>query len=163
MIQVILKKLKSSIRRTDNITLTASYDKKIRNCLKKSKMHSVYGIFQTKFLRNSYVNDSFVGNDLPILLNVLKYGDLHVVDENLMSIYDGGASKKGIISLSRQFNNGFLGIIFPMYPLTKWCFKNLGMSLFMKNIDYFFQLNIWGAFSIFIDCIRIILIRLNQK
>jgi len=163
LFRTFLEKFKSSVRQTDNVPLTGTYESKVKNCLRKSKMHSVYGVFKTNVLRDSYVNESFVGNDLPILLNALKYGDLNVVDENLMSIYDAGVSKKGIIHLSRQFNRNFSGIIFPMYPLTKWCFNCLGKRIFFKNISYFVQLNAWGIFSIFVDVVRIILIRLTHK
>lgn len=158
-----IKKLKYSVRQTDNISLSGKYEKKVRLCLKKLKMHPIYGIFRTAPLQKGYVNESFVGNDLPTLLNVLRYGDFHVIDKNLMSIYESGHSKKGIISLSKQFNKGTSGIIFPMYPLTKWCFKNLGKSIFFKNIDYFIQLNLWGGFSLVLDLFRHFLNMLYKK
>ena len=34
--------------------------------------------------------------------------------------------------------------IFPFYPLTKWCVKNLGWKIFLANIDHFIRLGLDG-------------------
>jgi len=126
-------------------------------------MQIIYGLFRTKKLRESMITKPFVGVDHAILLNILHHGDISVIDKNLISIYDVGLSKQGIISLSKQFNKGALGTIFPMHILTNWCFKNLGAKIFFKNIDYFIQLNLWGGFSLVLDLIRILLNRFQYN
>ena len=75
-------------------------------------MQIIYGLFRTKKLRESMITKPFVGVDHALLLNILHYGNISVIDKNLISIYDAGLSKKGIISLSKQFNKGAFGIIF---------------------------------------------------
>ena len=157
------RKLKESLKPVDTISLKGSYEQKVRLCLKRSKMHPIYGVFRTDALRHGIVTNQFVGNDLAMILNVLKHGDFHIVDQVLMSIYDGGSSKKGIISFSREFNHGVLGTIFPMQPVTRWCQKNLGTKLFLKNLDYFILLNLWGGFSILVDIVRIFLHGISRK
>ena len=163
MFRNFLNKLKHSLRQVGIIPLIGSYEQKISLCLKKSKMHPIYGVYRTDKLRRSIVNEQFVGIDLAIILNVLKFGDFHVIDEVLMSVHDAGLSKKGIFSMSKELNSGSFGIIFPMAPLTSWCAKNLGIKLFLKNIDYFILLNLWGGFSIFIDIIRIMTHKIFKK
>ena len=59
-------------------------------------------------------------------------------------------SGKGLISSTKQFNKG-LGIIFPWLSLTNWCIRNFGLKFYVKNIDYFFQLNIEGVFSMIVN------------
>jgi len=76
-----------------------------------------------------------------------------VVDEILMHQYEHGASGRGMILATKQFNRG-ISIIFPWYPLTNWCVKNLGWKFFLKNMDYFFQINLEGFFSLFFDLIH---------
>ena len=158
-----LIKLKYFFRKIENISIKGSYDQKVRLFLKKSTTYPFFGVFRTDAIQKSYTSKGFVGNDIATILSVLKYGDIHVIDKNLISVYDGGMSKKGIISFSHQFNDGILGVIFPMLPLTSWCKKNLGNKIYFKNFDYFFILNVWGSFSILLDILRIFLNKISKN
>ena len=158
----LIWKLRHSLKHSTIITINGSYEHKVRTFLKKSSMQTMYGLFRTETLRRSMITQPFVGIDHAILLNVLKYGDISVNEKKLISIYNVGMSKKGIIFFSRQFNQGKMGLIFPNYPLTAWCIKNLGSKIFFRNIDYFIQLNIWGGFLLFLDLIRIFLNRTSK-
>jgi len=153
--RILLKKIRESLKPRGIYSLYGSYEEKVRLCLKKSRMQMLYGVYSTDKLRKSMITENFAGNDLPIILNVLKYGDFHVVDEVLLNIFDAGMSKKGYLSFMRQFKTGTMDIIFPSYPLTRWCAKHLGTRLFIKNLDYFIQLNLWAEFSLFMDIIRL--------
>ena len=126
-------------------------------------MYPVFGLFKIDVLRKTNLLEKFVGGDNALLLKILHFGDVYVINENLMSIYQAGQSKKGMIDTARQFNEGSFGIIFPMFPLTKWCYNNLGKKIFFKNFDYFIQLNLWGTFSLIIDLVRIFLKHLYNK
>ena len=48
----------------------------------------------------------------------------------------------------------FLEKIFPWLPFTKWCWNNLESMIFIKNLDYFIQLNIEGEISLIIDTVK---------
>lgn len=155
-----LRSIRYSLKPGFILPLTDSYEEKIKLFLKKSRMHMIYGIFVTDILRKSFVRESFVGNDTALILNILKYGDFHVVDEILINFYDAGAAKKGMLNHAQQFNSSLIDVIFPYRPLTKWCLKNFGLKLFLKNFDYFIQLNLWGSFSLFVDIIKLISLKI---
>lgn len=150
----ILKKMGLVFRPLDRSPIIGTYEERIRSYLKKLPWHMIYAIFRTDKLRDSVVHKSFVGNDAAVVLNILKFGDMNVVDDELMLVSPKGMSSKGISHLARMFNRNFLGLIFPFYPLTVWCAKQLGMSLFMKNLDYFIRLNFDGEFILFVDLVR---------
>ena len=158
-----MTKLKFSLRQLDNISLSGKYENKVRLCLKKSKMHPFYGVYRTDKLRKSFVSDTFFGVDHATILNILRHGDLHVIDEVLMLVYDAGLSKKGIIHSIDSVSGGLAEKIFPMYSLTHWCAKNLGIKLFLRNLDYFIQLNLWGGFMLSMDLLRIFLHKITGK
>jgi glycosyltransferase involved in cell wall biosynthesis len=149
-----IKKIRNSLKPVGIVAVFGSYKDKVRFFLKNSSNDSIYGLFRTEQLRNSMVR-SIVSDDLAILLNILKYGDIHVVNEVLLSKFDGGVSKKGMIGYAKKYNQSLSGIVFPAYPVTKWCFKNLGKKIFLQNLDYFILLNIWVEFTVFLDFLRI--------
>lgn len=149
-----IKKLRQKTRDRSTIPIKGDYNDKIRTYLKKSTCQVIYSLFRTEELKNSMVTNSFIGNDWAVFLNVLKYGDLHVIDEVLMQEYEGGITGKGIVESIRHYNKGTFGIIFPWLPLTLWVIRNLGFKIFFKNFDFFLQVNIEGGFSLLIDLIR---------
>jgi len=161
--RTFLKKIRYDLKPGGIYPLSGSYENKIRNFLKKSRMQMIYGIYKKDSLRESFSHDKFVGYDTAIIMNILKKGDFNVVNEVLMDVYTAGVAKTGMINYSRHFNNGILGIVFPMSPLTIWSWNNLGSKLFLKNLDYFVQLNLWGAFSVIVDIIRIFLNNIIKK
>jgi len=152
-----LKKIRYTLKPSGIYPISGSYEKKVRLFLKKSRTQLIYGLYRTKYLRKSIIIESFVGYDHAILLNVLKYGNVHVVNQVLIKFFDSGFAKSGFINLSRQLNKGILGMVFPCYPLTSWSLRNLGPRLFLKNLDYFIQLNLWGGFSVLVDLLRILI------
>jgi len=148
-----MKKLRNKIRKRDTISLEGNFENKAREYMKRSTCQVFYSIFDTQIIRKCFISETFLGNDWAIFLNVLKYGDLRVVEEVLMQQYERGGSGKGLISASKQFNHG-IGVVFPWYALTKWCLKNLGLKFFFKNIDYFIQLNLEGCGSLLLDIVH---------
>lgn len=151
----ILKKLRS-LKSTEIFSIQGDYEDKTREFLKKSSMKIIYGVHRTDILRKCIIENQFVGIDHAIILNLLRYGDINVVDDSLFTSYAGGFSKHGYLSLSKQMNGTFLGMVFPCLPLTSWSIRNLGLMLFFKNIDYFVQLNLWAEFSLLVDVFRIL-------
>ena len=150
----IWKKIRLRFRDNEFDSLYGNYEKKVRLYLKKDKLGTfTFAIFRTNELRRSSVKESFVGADKTTLLNVLKFGDVHVIDEIMIQKYDDGLSI-GIINYARKFNKGKSGIIFPLYPFTTWCFKNLGVKVFFQNLDHFMYINIMSWVNIFLDILR---------
>jgi len=151
-----LKRIRLTYRPYGTYSLSGPYEKKIRTCLKKFPYQLFYGVYRTDELRKSIIQQYFVSDTFAVVLNLLKYGDIHEVDEVLLYVYPGGTSSKGIFHATRLFKEGILGIIFPHYPLTSWCVKNLGPKIFLKNLDCFIRINIDAEFLLFINLIQLI-------
>ncbi len=158
-----IKMARTRFRKRGSYSITGKYEEKVRFYLRNSTCQIIYGLFRTEKLRKSIIHKPFVGVDWAEALSVLRYGDFNVIDEVLMREYEGGAGSKGIIDVSRNYNPGVLGIIFPWYYLTKWCAKNLGMKIFLMNIDYFLRLNCEGIISQVIDLTRLLIRRIVLK
>jgi|SaaInlStandDraft_2_1057019.scaffolds.fasta_scaffold03099_10 glycosyltransferase involved in cell wall biosynthesis len=133
-----------------------TYEKKSTLYLRMDRSTSLYSVFRRSILKKCMIVTPFGGSDLAIILNVLKHGDIHVVDEILMKKYLGGYSSNGIISHLKNQNTGKIGLVFVNLPFTIWCAKNLGKRIFLKNWDWFIIINIYGAFLISSDLIQIL-------
>lgn len=133
--------------------VSGTYEHKIRVFLEKNSAQSLFGVFRTKYLRKSWIDEPMLGRDLAIILNLLKYGDFYVVDEILMSCYMGGTTSKGIRNTLKFWNQKKIGKIFPYYPFTCWILKNLGRKLFVRNLDKILKMNIVGVLAIMYDII----------
>ena len=132
------------------------YEKKATLYLRMDRSTSLYAVFRKSVIKKSMIIEPFSSSDLAIILNVLKHGDFHVVDEILMEKYLGGYSSKGVIKTLKFQNTSYLGIIFISIPFTSWCAKNLGWKIFLKNFDWFVLINIYGFYMIFSDLIHIL-------
>lgn len=151
----VWKKIRLYFRNSQNTSLSGSYKSKVRKYLKKDKLNSfLFAVFRTHELRTSLIKDSFVGDDVAVVLNVLKRGDFYVVDEVLMHKFDGGMSTSGVIDYAKKFNNGKIGFIFLSYPFTLWCIRNLGGKVFLKNLDHFIYRNFMRNVNLFLDVLR---------
>jgi len=156
------KKIQDTMKPRGMYPISGKYEKKVRFFLNKSMTWMIFGVYRTHDLRKCAVYEQFVGIDLAMILNLLRCGDVYIVDEVLMDVFNAGISNRGIIHYSRHLNSGVIGRIFPFYPLTSWCFRNLGPKLFLKNLDIFFITNVWGTFSQLLD-LMLILTRSFQK
>ncbi len=125
-------------------TISGSFEKKVRFYLKNSSCTLIYSVHRIHNIRESMILDSFLGNDWAINLNLLKNGNFHVINENLMSKFDQGLSSVDSVSLAKKLNKGITGFIFPWLPFTLWCLRNLGVGIFFRNMDYFISLNYMG-------------------
>ena len=132
----ILKKIGLAYRPFDTLPITGNYNERIRKYLKHFPWEMFYSVFRTKALRDSVVlNPSFlVGHDAGLVLNILKHGEIQVVDQILSESLPVGGS----------FTYKYYKHIMPYYPLTKWCVKNLGWKIFLTNIDHFLRLGLDG-------------------
>ena len=140
----ILKKFGLVYRPYDTLPITGNYMERIRKYLKHFPWEMAYSVYRTEALRESFVHDFFVGFDASLALNVLKHGEIQVINEFLIESFPTGASSEGMMRLTHKFAKGNTARIFPFYPLTKWCIKNLGWKIFFRNIDHFLRLGLDG-------------------
>lgn len=152
----IMKKIQRELGYMDNYPASGTYEQRIIEFFKNLRHNQIfYGIYRTEQVRKCFVSKSFIGLETATILNILRYGDLYVTDEVLMHVYDGGMSRSGMISTSKQINKGIFGIIFPLSSFTFWCAKNLETRLFLKNLVFFIKINSIAAFSLSVDLIRL--------
>ena len=146
----ILKKIGLVYRPYDTLPITGNYMERIRKYLKHFPWEMFYSVYRTESLRKSFAHgfllgkDNFIGSDASLVLNVLKHGEIQVVNDILLVSIPAGASSKGMMSMTRNYSNSDMGRIFPFYPLTKWCAKNLGWKIVLANIDHFLRLGLDG-------------------
>ena len=144
------------------LDITGTYEEKVRFAFKKSAWAVLYGLFRTKYLKKSIVTESFVGNDISTVLNLIKHGDIKVLDEIMFYHYDRGTGSRNHIEVAKIFATDFFSLIFPHFHLTRWCIKNLGINLFVKNMDYFIMINIGSELLLLMDVLRIGLLKINK-
>ncbi len=142
---------------------SGSYENKATLYLRMDRSTSLYAVYRKDILKKCMITTPFAGSDLAIILNVLKYGDIHVIDEILMKKSLCGFSSKGIISYLKNQNTGKSGIVFINLPFTIWCAKNLGIKIFLKNMDWFIVINVYGLFLILSDLIQILKGKLEKR
>ena len=131
-----------------------TYESKVRTYLKFFQASMIYGLYRRDKLQKSItINKIFLAFDLSIILNVLKYGDFHVIDENLLHRYNKGSHS--IIGTLRKYDISLINIIFLELPFTFWCLKNLGFKNFIRNFDVFLKINVRGGLAILFETIRI--------
>jgi glycosyltransferase involved in cell wall biosynthesis len=115
-----------------------TYEEKIKNVLEFNWIINLYSIFRTEKLKISLVHNIFVSWDYALILNIIKFGDLHVLDEVLAyRDTEGVTSMKSMIDSLKTQKLGFFKTYFPYITYTIWCLKNLGLKNFIKNISVF--------------------------
>lgn len=131
-------------------------EQKIKFLLNYSMGSQVFSVFQTKKLQKANIFGYYNGwmMDLALLLNLIKEGDLEVVEDCVMYKHVSEKSTSIIKFMINQKYN-FIKILFLESTFTLWCLKNLGIKNFLKNIKIFIKLNIRGSYVIFAEIIRI--------
>jgi len=124
----------------DVYSISGSYEQKVRLFLKNRPGMMFYGVCRTQVLRESMITKLSFGHDFAVDLNILKHGDVHVIDEVLMFNYTKGVSSDAY-GLAHQLNVNRIKSIIIWLPLTLWCVKSLGFRIFLKNLDQFLLLN----------------------
>lgn len=152
-----------TLKSIGSYSISGTYKNKTRFYLKNSTCQLIYGLFRTNELKKSVVKDSFVGNDWATMLNILKFGDFYIVEDDIMYEDIEGLSSTGITNVSRVYNHNFWGKIFLWYPFTKWYLKNFQKADFFRNIDFFIQLNFEGIVSLLLDNFRLWINKTSKK
>lgn len=138
------------------LNVYGSYENRIKSYLKFNQATAVYAIYRTDKLQKSMVSREYGAYDLQILLNVLEFGNLHVIDEFLMYRSPKGTSSKSYIISSLNDKIDLKKILFPYLPITTFCIKKLGIKFFLKNFLLFFRINANGCYLIISDILQIL-------
>lgn len=146
------------------LSIKGSFNEKVKCFLRKSSPMIIFGLFRTDVLKKSIPKENFYGRELAILLNVIRYGDVSIVDEELFTLFQAGASKRGYLNLIKLLNqDGVIGMIFPYFSYTNWCIRHLGAKNFLSNLDSFFITNTWSLFLQILDIMRIVTNKISSK
>ena len=124
--------------------ITGNYEDKVNFVFTFNHPQCIYGLFKTTALKKSIVKKRFGSVDYAIILNLLKHGNLLVVNELLMYMYRGhkkNEKKELLFKSQRRQNFGLISSLFPFVSLTVWCARNLGIKIFLKNIPRFIKMN----------------------
>ena len=125
------------------------YKKKASTYLRFDQSSFVYGLFRTEKLKKRMVTVNQAGWDLIFILNMLKEGDFHVVDEILLYRFVSGIhSGSGYLGLYKKKIIPISELIFPGSNLFTWCLKNIGKKFVLKNLDWFMLISLYGWYSI---------------
>ena len=142
--------------------VSGSYENRIKSYLKFNQATAVYAIYRTDKLQKSMVSREYGAYDLQIILNVLEFGNLHVIDEFLMHRLPKGISSKSYIISSLNNKIDLTKIIFPYLPITTFCIKKLGIKFFLKNLLLFSRINANGCYLIISDILQILRHRFSK-
>jgi len=156
ILKKIEKKIKTRISHMDCFPISGKYENKVSDFFKRCRHSQVfYGLHRTDAIKECMIDKSVLGFDTFYALSLLKHGDMYVIDDVLMQVFDGGDSRSGdMIKISKMNNTGWQGVFFPWIPMTVQCRKQLGLRLFLKNSGFFIKLNLLGWFSLFISILR---------
>lgn len=136
--------------------VSGEYEKKAGFYLRFDQASAIYGVYRTDKLQKSMIKKLISSWDLLVILSVLRFGDLHVIDEVLFYKYAKGEFISGLsfIEVMRKTQFSWIEIIFFYFPFTFWCIKNIGIKFFFKNIDWFIALNLYGEYVVASDLIQ---------
>ena len=169
--KILKKKMVERFQNLQNYSTSGTFESKFRYYLKlRGHHHILYGMYRTEQLKEILIVDKNLPTqfDLATMLNALRFGDVHVNDEVLMERYDGGMSAQGFFNYKKSQKLNFINAISSNYPVTRWCFRNFGYILCLKNLDLFILWNIEPLFFLMVNVIRKmsndeIKLLLNQK
>jgi glycosyltransferase involved in cell wall biosynthesis len=154
----IENKIKTRAAYMSCFPVSGEYNDRVNKFFKKCRHSQVfYGLHRTYAIKKCKITKSFLGQDTFYALSLLRYGEIHVIDDKLMQVFDGGDSRSGnMIKIVKMTNSDWYGVIFPWLPMTLNCKKQIGMNLFLKNSSFFIKLNLSGLFSYMITIFRML-------
>ena len=128
------------------------YKKKASTYLRFDQSSFVYGLFRTEKLKNRMISVNQAGWDLILILNLLKDGNLHVINKVLLHRFVSGVhSNSGYINYYKKKIFPIRELIFPGSTLFTWCLKNIGIKFILKNLDWFVLLLVNGWITIMLE------------
>ena len=158
------KKFRKKFRPFTIKPLSGKYDEKVRKFLKTQSPLMGLSIFRTESLKNAIQDlDLHSEWELSYEINLLKYGDTHVIDKVMVHFYMQGLSVDAILTWKNNKEMKFFDLVFPSYSLMKWFIKKMGLKLFVKNLDHFIWLMIYGRIAVGVALVKNIIRLLKKK
>ena len=118
--------------------LIGTFEEKVKFLFNFRKFEYMYAIFRTNHLKK-YIIKEFMTWEVPLILNVLKYGNLNVEKGVMMFKYMGGKTdpdhyKKLFTTTKNYWGYSTLASLFPFVPLTFHVFNVVGPKIFLKHL-----------------------------
>ena len=135
-----------------------SYSKKISTYLKLRQVAGIYGVYHTDKLRKSISHiKGFYLWDFEVVLSIIKFGNLHVIDEILMYKFAKGVSgDQTPLDYALSVKSPTHVILFPHLFFTIRCMKQFGMIASLQNFHLIFRYFAQGQSQLFLDIIALI-------
>jgi len=139
-----------------NYPMKAQLDRKISFYLRTKNSRNMCSLCRTKALQKSIPAIIIPMEDRMILLNLLKFGDINVIDEVLTYLRIGGYTAERDLISRIKVGHDYKKIITvcPFLPFSTWFIKNFGFKLFLKNLNYFTYLNLTSIWYLYIHFFR---------
>lgn len=129
--------------------VNGSYFKKAQFYLRFNQASFIYAVFRTKKLRKRWNLKLTAPWDLTLLLNILKEGDFNVIEKILMYRPSSGVrSSVSRVKLHQQKMISTIDLFIPSFSFAFWCAKNIGKKFFIKNLDWFLMLTLYGWYAV---------------
>jgi len=138
----------SRTKKVELHSLSGTFDKKARFFLKKNLSNMIYSVYRTEILKKCFVRDPISSWDSGTILNLIKNGDIFVVNKILLHFFLEGISSTGIRNRIKS-EPEMQKLKFPKSLFVYWCMENFGKTFILKNFDIF----LWHNFKITISII----------
>jgi|TARA_B110000495_G_C23010351_1_gene597503 glycosyltransferase involved in cell wall biosynthesis len=155
------KKIRQHFQPFGTDPIEGSYEERISKYLRKSNLYSFYALCRREELQKSWSDADEIIWDFSVIINLVRFGSIHVIDEILMEIYTEGISNSTVIELYQKERMSIIEVFFPRLRFTIWFYKIYGPKLFLKNFDYFVWNNAKGPLAFFISIIKLIKNKFN--
>ena len=149
------KKIRRHFRPFGTFPAFGPWEKKAGFYLRHQSAQSIYAVYRTDKLKVSVLSKPISAWDMAVILNVLKHGDLHVIDEVLWYWYTGGDSSRGLIDRYSKGTMTLKQLIFGPSSFVRWCIRNHGIKFFLKNFDCFIWLYCINPIGLTMELIQI--------
>jgi len=151
ILKKIYKKIRLHFQRFGTESIKGTREERMVKFMRNMKIQSHWALCRRKELIQSFENSGHSSWDLSVMINLVGYGEFHVIDEVLMYIYTMGAQSRSAFQGYRtQKGAKLIHIFFPHGPFTLWFLKQHGTKLFLKNLDHFIWINLIGLLVFYI-------------
>jgi glycosyltransferase involved in cell wall biosynthesis len=136
--------------------LIGTYEEKVKFLFNFCRFEYAYSIYRTKILKKCIIKQKFLSWEIPVILKLLKFGDLNVEDGVMTYKYMGQKIEpdyhKKLFHTTRNQNFSMLLSLFPFVSLTLHVFKIVGPKIFFKYLSLrFFRDNYRAQRLVFLD------------
>ena len=150
------KKFRKHFRAFNIIQINANTFQKRAKIMLRNTAYPFYGVYRREEFQKSIIEKEFFVWDFGIFLNILKFGNINLINDYLYDSFwdDTTTTRKGILNQFKIQNTRINEYFFPYSTFCYWCIKNIGTSFFVKNFDFFMWLNFMGEVAILMDLMK---------